>query len=74
MKKYKLLRTELENKDRIIKSLLEANKNLVKKVNDLETENGYLHDVNDWLSDQVWKKRYSSAHGFRNENEYLGGR
>ncbi len=70
----KILRTKLENKERVIRSLLEANKNLVKKVNELETEKGYLQDVNTWLSEQLWHSKHSSAHGFRNENEYLGGR
>ena len=69
----KELRKKLSIRDRIIEDLIKENRRLYKDNCSKDVEIGYLKDLIDSY-EASFKFKHSSAHGFKQENEYVGGR
>lgn len=64
---------KLSIRDRIIEVLIKENRKLYKDNRSKDVEIGYLKDLVDSY-EASFEFKHSSAHGYPNENEYLGGR
>ena len=73
MTNNKELRKQLSIRDMIIEDLIKENRRLYKDNCSKDVEIGYLKDLIDSY-EASFEFKYSSAHGFKQENEYLGGR
>ena len=69
----KELRKKLSIRDRIIEDLIKENRRLYKDNCSKDVEIGYLKDLIDSY-EASFEFKHISAHGFKQENEYLGGR
>lgn len=73
MTNNKELRKQLSIRDMIIEDLIKENRKLYKDNCSKDVEIGYLNDLLDSY-EASFKFKHSSAHGCKQENEYLGGR
>lgn len=69
----KELRKKLSIRDRIIEDLIKENRRLYKDNCSKDVEIGYLKDLIDSY-EASFEFKHSSAHGFKQENKYLGGK
>lgn len=72
MTNNKELRKQLSIRDMIIEDLIKENRKLYKDNCSKDVEIGYLKDLIDSY-EASFEFKHSSAHGFKQENEYLGG-
>ena len=68
----KELRKKLSIRDMIIEDLIKENRKLYKDNCSKDVEIGYLKDLIDSY-EASFEFKHSSAHRFKQENEYLGG-
>lgn len=73
MTNNKELRKQLSIRDMIIEDLIKENRRLYKDNCSKDVEIGYLKDLLDSY-EASFEFKHSSAHGFKQGNEYLGGR
>ena len=73
MTNNKELRKQLSIRDMIIEDLIKENRKLYNENCSKDVEIGYLKDLL-YSYEASFEFKHSSAHGFKQENEYLGGR